>query len=490
MAGIGFELKKLFDRRTLTGQAMAYGYSAVITAGPFALLTSMVLLIQLLFARYGAAGEASQLYTASVIYPFVFSQLLTCGFAMVVTRYLADCLYRGEYENIASSCYGVIFMAQLAGMVAAVLFFWNKPLPLALKLFTYVFFMEMTAVWLQGVYLTALKDYKSIFFSYAGGVSVSILLAWGNFHIALLEPVTGAMLAMCIGTGLIVCCFMVQIVRYFGCPAFSMNFEFLPYFEEHYRLFGIALFYTLSIYVANFIIWSSDWGLVVAGTYLYSPRYDVVTFYAFLSILPTMIMFVVSMELKFYEQYAIYFTYITQKGNFQDIDDARKDLLYTLWTEFKNIMEFQLVFSLIFLAAGGYLLTMGGVSYQDVGIYRLLVLGAFFTAVLQIVYTLLLYLEDQQGALTIAGVFLASNVTLGIAGQWLGENSYGFTFFLSAVMSAGVAVGRLQHFCQRINYYIFCGRPVFLEPPRGVFSRLAAFLYRDRNFQRDGRQSE
>ena len=153
-------------------------------------------------------------------------------------------------------------------------------------------------------------------------------------------------------------------------------------------------------------------------------------------------------------------------------------------------MEFQLVFSLIFLAAGGYLLTMGGVSYQDVGIYRLLVLGAFFTAVLQIVYTLLLYLEDQQGALTIAGVFLASNVTLGIAGQWLGENSYGFTFFLSAVMSAGVAVGRLQHFCQRINYYIFCGRPVFLEPPRGVFSRLAAFLYRDRNFQRDGRQSE
>ena len=48
MAGIGFELKKLFNRRTLTGHAMAYGYSAVITAGPFALLTTMVLAIQLL----------------------------------------------------------------------------------------------------------------------------------------------------------------------------------------------------------------------------------------------------------------------------------------------------------------------------------------------------------------------------------------------------------------------------------------------------------
>ena len=49
-----------------------------------------------------------------------------------------------------------------------------------------------------------------------------------------------------------------------------------------------------------------------------------------------------------------------------------------------------LVFSLMFLAAGGYLLSMGGVSYQDVNIYRILVLGAFFNAVLQVVYTLLL----------------------------------------------------------------------------------------------------
>ena len=480
MAGIGFELKRLFDRRTLTGQTMAYGYSAIITAGPFALLTSMVLLIQLLFVQYGVAKGAGQLYTASVIYPFVFSQLLTCGFAMVITRYLADKLYQGEYENVTASCYGIIFISQLLGAVAAVAFYWDKPLAFELKLATYVFFMEMSAVWLQGVYLTALKDYKSIFLSYGGGGAISVLLAWANLHFALGEPVLGSMVAMCIGTGVIVCCFMVQIARYFGYPAEGMNFEFLPYFEVHYRLFGVAFFYTLAIYAANFIIWQGPWGVTVADTYLYSPRYDVVTFYAFLSILPTMIMFVVSMELKFYERYAVYFTYITQKGNFQDIEDARKELLHTLWTEFKNIMEFQLVFSLMFLAAGGYLLSMGGVSYQDVNIYRILVLGAFFNAVLQVVYTLLLYLEDQHGALMIAAVFLGANLVLGMGGLWLGEASYGFTFFLSALLACAVAVMRLQHFCQRISYYVFCGRPVFFEAPHGVFSRLAAFLYRDR----------
>ena len=37
MAGIGFELKKLFNGRTAGGYLKAYSYSAVITAGPFAL---------------------------------------------------------------------------------------------------------------------------------------------------------------------------------------------------------------------------------------------------------------------------------------------------------------------------------------------------------------------------------------------------------------------------------------------------------------------
>lgn len=313
MAGIGFELKKLFNRRTLTGHAMAYGYSAVITAGPFALLTTMVLAIQLLFLRYGIDGNDSQLYVSSVIYPFVFSQLISCGFSIIITRYLADCLYEGEYENVSGSCYGIIFMAQLAGAVAALLFYWDKPLPLHLKLITYTFFAEMIAMWLQMVYLTALKDYKSIFVSYFAGAAISIALTWLNLQYGFMAPVEGTMLSMCIGVGILDLCFMVQIVRYFGYPSQAMNFEFLPYFEQHYKLFLLIIFYTLSIYVANFIVWNSSWGVMVAGTYLYSPRYDVITFYAFLSILPIMIMFVVSMELKFYEQYAIYFTYITQK---------------------------------------------------------------------------------------------------------------------------------------------------------------------------------
>ena len=52
MAGVGFELKRLFRARTAAGHIKAYSYSAIVTPGPFALLTSMVLAIQMLFQIY------------------------------------------------------------------------------------------------------------------------------------------------------------------------------------------------------------------------------------------------------------------------------------------------------------------------------------------------------------------------------------------------------------------------------------------------------
>ena len=59
MAGVGFELKRLFRARTAAGHLKAYSYSAIVTTGPFVLLTSMVLAVQLLFIAYGAGDDAS-----------------------------------------------------------------------------------------------------------------------------------------------------------------------------------------------------------------------------------------------------------------------------------------------------------------------------------------------------------------------------------------------------------------------------------------------
>ena len=103
---------------------------------------------------------------------------------------------------------------------------------------------------------------------------------------------------------------------------------------------------------------------------------NVPTFYAFLSIMPSMIVFVVSMETSFYEKYRTYYTLITGKGNFSHIENARKDMTRVLWAEIRNIMEIQLFFTLIFIAAGYYLLPRLGLTQLSVDIFNLICLGS------------------------------------------------------------------------------------------------------------------
>ena len=75
MAGIGFELKKLFRERSAAGYMKAYGYSAIVTTGPFVLMAGMVLAVQMMFRTFEVPQAEMQLYTASVIYSFVFSHV-------------------------------------------------------------------------------------------------------------------------------------------------------------------------------------------------------------------------------------------------------------------------------------------------------------------------------------------------------------------------------------------------------------------------------
>ncbi|SFT50375.1 Uncharacterized membrane protein [Selenomonas sp. GACV-9] len=481
MAGVGFELKKLFSARTAAGHIRAYSYSAIITAGPFALLTSMVLAIQLLFHLFAVPEGASQIFVAAVVYAFVFSQILSSGFTMVLTRYLADSLSSARYQDITASLLGMGAIVSALGALAAAAFFWHKPLDLLTKWLAYLFFAQLLLVWVESVYLSAIKKYKRLLGSYFCGVLVSIGLAALLLGTDVLPAEQAALLAADIGMGIIVLLFLVNIAACFGVPENGMNFAFLPYFERHWRLFLISISYVLGLFLPNIIIWFGPWGVEAAGTFLYSPVYDVVTFYALLSILPLMMVFVVSVETNFYKRYAVYFSYITRKGNFRQIEDARKDLLHVLWFELRHVIELQLVFSMIFLALGGYILAHAGITHSQIHMFNILLFAAFFTGLLQLIYILLIYFDYQKDVLMVSLFFLASNFLLGLGGlYWWGEQSYGFTFFLAAALSFVVGAWRLNHFANRINYLVFCSQPVFYHPPRGLLTRLTLYLYGDR----------
>ncbi|MDR3588267.1 MAG: exopolysaccharide Pel transporter PelG [Negativicutes bacterium] len=480
MAGIGFELKKLFLDKSTIGYLRAYSYTAIVTTGPFVLMTSMVLIIQLMLYIFDTPYYDNQLFIASVVYPFIFSQVFSSSFAMLITRYIADKLYSRQFEDVLPSLFGVLALALAVAAVPAVLFFWNKPLSIEMKLATFVLYMELIVIWIEGVFLTALKDYKKIIQSYARGALIAVFLALAVLITRKTETILGVLLAMDIGVCFIATMLMVNIKRFFRQTSWR-QYLFLPYLENHFSLFMTSLFYTVSLYVPNIMIWTGPLAVLVADTYVYAPVYDVATFYAFVSILPIMIVFVTFTELHFYNKYATYFQLITEKGNFKEIEDARADLLHVLWSELRNLIEFQLIFTIIFLALGNFLLPKIGLTYASLNMYNLLVLGAYCIGILQVIVTVLLYVEDRRGSVGITFLFLATNIAFNYVSLQLGENTYGFGFFLAAFISLAVALWRLRYFAKRIDYFVFCSQPVFSNMQPGFLTRFTNKLYPAKN---------
>ncbi len=220
--------------------------------------------------------------------------------------------------------------------------------------------------------------------------------------------------------------------------------------------------------------------MLIHGTFLYAPRYDVVVFYALLSILPLMTIFVVKVETQFYERYAHYFGAITHGGNLHLIEDSRKDLLYAMWFEMRQALEFQFVFTLIFLALGNYILSFAGLDYNAINMYNVILFASFFVGTLQIFMIMLEYFDFQKGVWRIGAIAAVGNIAFGIVSLWLGDKSYGFGFFLASALALAYGVWLLRRFSNGINYYVFCAQPVFYQADAGIFWTIAHLLYGDK----------
>ena len=100
MAGIGFELKKLFRRKGLFATLRAYGYAGVICTGPMLLGVLLQVGMLVLCGWAGAARADQDLLVCMVTYTLLASLTVTSFFSMPVTRFLADMLYEEQEQTI------------------------------------------------------------------------------------------------------------------------------------------------------------------------------------------------------------------------------------------------------------------------------------------------------------------------------------------------------------------------------------------------------
>ena len=176
MAGIGFELKKLFEKKGVINSAKAYGYAAVITTGPMLLGFLLLLGITVLCGFANTDTHSREMLVCMITYTLLASVLTTSFFSMVVTRYVADMLFEEKNEAVLPAFWGsTVIMMGLGGVLWGVFLifsgasFWQG-------LLCFMLFGELIIVWNSMSFLSAIKDYKGIFTSFLCSVAVSLLL--------------------------------------------------------------------------------------------------------------------------------------------------------------------------------------------------------------------------------------------------------------------------------------------------------------------------
>ena len=479
MAGIGFTLRKLFKDKSCFGYAKAYALTGVVTIGPFVVMICLMMCIQLMYMYFGIDDFLRALFIESLVYVFIFSHIVVSGFHMIITRYIADKMYENDLKPVISSVFGILSVALPFGGVIGILFLWWAELSFFLELTIFLFFMEMIIVLLLGAYVSALNNYAFIVKAYASGVIVILL----GTLLVLTNPwfedtVTWTMVMVDTG-GLIIAALLFHNIYAFFAYENYFNYDFIAYFSKFKKLFYINLLYTIGLYSHIIIMWLGPDGLCLADTFYYFPQYDISAFYAYLSIIPVIMLFIIYTETNFYEKYRRYLMFITEKGNYEEINQSRDEMLQVMWSEIRNISAFQLVTVFCFIAFGNIIMPMLGLGFYGIDIYNLLVLSAFCVGILQSVLCMLIYLDDQDGALATAFLLFSFGIIFNVICVYLGEKTYGLGAFAANFCTLVYAVYRLNVYSKQIDYHIFCSQPVLEMKTEGFFSKLHEKIFKE-----------
>ena len=159
MAGIGFELRKILRRDTLTSTLAAYGYAGVISAGPLILSILGILLIGLMSLAVVQPPGLIVQFQVSVTYLIAFSLIVTGILQLSFTRFLSDRLFERRPDLVLPNYNAVALVTTVGtgiiGLILALTVFRGQSTGYRLLMLTG--FVIVSNIWIGVLFLTSVK---------------------------------------------------------------------------------------------------------------------------------------------------------------------------------------------------------------------------------------------------------------------------------------------------------------------------------------------
>lgn len=412
MAGIGFELRKLVETRTIRGFLGAAFSGTFIVAGPWLVSTASVAAVQRL--PFLGGGEASLAFSGALIWAFALSLCLATGPLYIYVRLSADLIYekrRGEagmaLRKTAAAVAALSFPVGLA--MAFALIRSGYPHALFFRLSFAALFTAVDVLWLAMMTVTILRKFGRIIASYAAGMALLYFLA------ASLGPrfgAAGGLGALAAGYGLTAILLFASAISVLGSSPFPRLAKRLVAYARRYRSLVLAgAAYAAGTWADKALLWACRGTAAAETSFVVNPAYDAAFFYANLSLIPGLVFFTLVTETDFHLDLTRFLVFLARKRQ-PEVETARLRIIRNARSSLCAQCLFQ----------GGVVVLIAIIAPSLTRLFCIehatfcrLVAGGFFQLTLLAALNMLFYLELYRDAAISAIVFLVANASLSLA---------------------------------------------------------------------------
>jgi len=463
MAGIGFELKQILKEKSLTSVLKTFGYSAILSSGPWVISMIIILGIGLsnIYLFHTMDSEDTML-KASVTYvsALALSSVFTGFFQLPFTRFIADRMYEKRYYLVLPNFIGILILIIFTGFFLALviaLFIFNTQSNLFILLYI-TLFVVLSCVWMANILAASLKLYKHvIFFYFVGYVAI-------YFCSALLRDyaIIGLLISFIIGNSLIFILLFLGIIYYYP-SSHKNNKKFIRFdmFKQNYgkfywKLAWSGMLYNIAIWIDKVIFWFTPIvGYVVIDRLHASMVYDFPIFLAYLSIIPGMAVFFYRLEVDFAQAYANFYRAINSHGTLQQIKNHKQSMIDAVKRSIQEILFVQGIFNIFLFLSAEQLFELLLLPKLYLPLFYVDVIGVQLQLGFMSILAYLYYLDRQKEALFYTLAFVLVNALLTWISIQMGPYFYGYGYSVTLLLLFVASIATLNRILQELDYETF-----------------------------------
>ncbi len=457
MAGVGVRLNRIFEKRSLLADFVGFAYGTAITVAPMFLVILDILLMGLALDFDSVAYLERELFSCTVLYIFIFALLATAPFNAVLSKYMQDVIFEERYEDILPCYYMGLLLTLCLGCIPAVPFCLWEYFVGEVAVF-YVFtgfcgYISLIFVFYSMIYLSVCKDYQliSVFFlcglagAFLEALVLRYLLHW-SISFSILFSLTS-------GFFLIAVLEFATIRRYFRKNSNRYK-TVLVYFKDSWQLVVTNFFYTLGLYLHNFVFWTTDMRIVVAKSFVCNQPYDMATCLAMFTNISATIIFTSRVEMYFHDKYKAYSEAVIG-GKAADIENAKQRMFRKLSSELMSLVRIQFIISVVIYLFCIVILPQIGFAGMVMRIYPCLAAGYFILFLMYAEILFLYYFKDMKGVVATALSFSLITFLGSIAASHLEEIWYGMGLLVGAFAGWTIAYMRIRWMERHLTAFVF-----------------------------------